>query len=126
MSRNNSVIFGAGGYDFEAVTIMASDTDPLAQAFAEENTCLRLIPFWEKSSENPAWYAAMVDNGRGIFEVTLFLIATQPHRYMFLGEDVKRGARKACQIMADPTEATWWAPVPGEPVQGETGGLRWT
>jgi len=110
VSRNND-----NGYDFDAVTIMASDSDPLAQAFAEERTGFQVVPFWEKSPVNPAWYLASVGTGRGTFEVTLFLVTSNPHRYMFLGEDLKRGVQKACEIMIDPTEETetWWAPVEG-------------
>lgn len=96
------------GYDFGSVTLASNDGDLLALAFAEESTRqdLRVIPFWEKSSVRPAWYAAMVNSGV-TFEVTLFLVTSEPHRHMFLGSDVKSGVKKACEIMNDRSGASW-------------------
>jgi hypothetical protein len=99
-------------YDWASVMCMSADNDFLARVFAEEKNhqadihVLPYRPFSKESAANPAWYVCVVNN-----QVTLFLITTEPHRHMFLGEDVKMAVRKVFEIMGDRTGASW-NPVP--------------
>jgi hypothetical protein len=117
----------ADGYDFGSVALMSNDNDLLARAFAEEKhrQDLHVVPLFDNLPSvrrvetiessymvvvRPAWYMAVVGIGGGKFELALFLVAREPHRYMLLGE-VRLGVRLACEIMNDRTGASW-NPVP--------------
>lgn len=102
------------GFDFGSVLVIGRQGDALTKAFAEEKDChgIHVVPFSMRLSVNPAWYAAMVDNGNGP-EVTLCLTTRLPYRHMFLGPDLKMGVKKACEIMTDRSGKSW-DPIPQE------------
>jgi hypothetical protein len=93
----------------KGVLIMSADTDPLPHAFAREKSCegLHQVQWFGNSTDSSDWSLAVVNNGRGIYEVTLFAVAKEPHHYVYLGTNTKKAVRKACNIVSGRENAVW-------------------
>jgi hypothetical protein len=93
------------------VLIMSNDNDPLPLAFAKEKSCggLHEVQYFGKSNDLSDWSLAVVKDGRGVFEITLFAVAEEPHHYVFLGTNTKKAVHKACDIINGREKPVWMA-----------------
>jgi hypothetical protein len=87
----------------KSVTIISDER--LASAFAAEKACdgLHQVTTFGGASD---WVLSLVIHNRST-QVSLMNSSSEPHQYVLLGTNIKKGVQKACNIVNGRAKAKW-------------------